>query len=186
MGFHRGVGGNPCQCRLKARNGKVRYERQFFVGIDPTLPEEQRRAISRQKEEHYLTLILNAYKAERNFQTSPFHGRKGGALVLVGPIDEPITQAEAAEAARKLRVNRVDLLGFEFEMGIAPYAQDQARAKGVNLALRYIPKDVFDRRAVEKGQVVFYDVAYVEARTTVKGRAVAVKLKDFGVYYRQD
>jgi|SRR5579862_3110500 len=166
-----------------------KYERQLFVGIDPTLPEEQRRAISLQKEEHYLTLILNAYKAERSFQTPPFHGRKAAALVLIGPIDAPVTQGqvtEAIEAARKLRVSRVDLLGFEFEMGIVPVAQDQARAKGVNLALRYIPKDVFDRRAVEKGQVVFYDVAYVEVQPAVKGRSVAVKLKDFGVYYRQD
>jgi adenine-specific DNA-methyltransferase len=166
-----------------------KYERQFFVGIDPTLPEEQRRAISLQKEEHYLTLILNAYKAERSFQTPPFHGRKAAALVLVGPIDAPVTQGqvtEAIEAARKLRVSRVDFLGFEFEMGIVPHAQDQARAKGVNLALRYIPKDVFDRRAVEKGQVVFYDVAYVEVQPVAKGRTVAVKLKDFGVYYRQD
>jgi hypothetical protein len=48
------------------------------------------------------------------------------------------------------------------------------------------PKDVFDRRAVEKGQVVFYDVAYVEVQPIVKGHSVAVKLKDFGVYYRQD
>jgi adenine-specific DNA-methyltransferase len=166
-----------------------KYERQFFVGIDPTLPEEQRRAISLQKEEHYLTLILNAYKAERSFQTPPFHGRKAGAMVLVGPIDAPVTQGqigEAVEAARKLRVSRIDVLGFEFEMGLVPHAQDQARAKGVNLALRYIPKDVFDRRAVEKGQVVFYDVAYVEAQPVVKGRTVALKLKDFGVYYRQD
>ena len=166
-----------------------KYERQFFVGIDPTLPEEQRRAISLQKEEHYLTLILNAYKAERTFQTPPFHGRKSGTLVVIGPIDAPVTQGqvhEAVEAARKLRANRVDVLGFEFEMGIVPHAQDEARARGVNLALRYIPKDVFDRRAVEKGQVVFYDVAYVEVQAKAKNRAVTVKLKDFGVYYRQD
>src|SRR5208337_561779 len=166
-----------------------KYERQFFVGIDPTLPEEQRRAISLQKEEHYLTLILSAYKAERTFQTPPFHGRKSGTLVVVGPIDAPVTQGqvhEAVEAARKLRVSRLDILGFEFEMGLVPHAQDEARAKGVALALRYIPKDVFDRRAVEKGQVVFYDVAYVEVHPTAKGRSVTVKLKDFGVYYRQE
>ncbi len=166
-----------------------KYERQFFAGIDPTLPEEQRRAISLQKEEHYLTLILSAYKAERVFQLPPFHGRKAGALVLVGPIDAPVTQAqvhEAVEAARKLRVSKLDIIGFEFEMGLVPHAQDEARAKGVALALRYIPKDVFDRRAVEKGQVVFYDVAFVEVQPTVKGRTVTVKLKDFGVYYRQE
>ena len=166
-----------------------KYERQFFAGIDPTLPEEQRRAISLQKEEHYLTLILSAYKAERVFQSPPFHGRKAGTLVLVGPIDAPVTQAqvhEAVDAARKLRVSKLDILGFEFEMGLVPHAQDEARAKGVALALRYIPKDVFDRRAVEKGQVVFYDVAFVEVQPTVKGRSVTVKLKDFGVYYRQE
>ena len=166
-----------------------KYERQFFVGIDPTLPDDQRRAISAQKEEHYLTLILSAYKAERSFQSPPFHGRKGTALVVVGPIDAPVTQAqvaEAVEAARKLKFNRVDVIGFEFEMGLVPHATEQARAKGINLALRYIPKDVFDQRAVEKGQVVFYDVAYVEVQTSIKGRGIKVKLKDFGVYYRQE
>ena len=166
-----------------------KYERQFFAGIDPTLPEKQRRAISLQKEEHYLTLILAAYKAERAFQSPPFHGRKAGALVVVGPIDAPVTQAqvhEAVEAARRLRVSKLDIIGFEFEMGLVPHAQDEARSKGVALALRYIPKDVFDRRAVEKGQVVFYDVAFVEVQPVAKGRSVTVKLKDFGVYYRQE
>ncbi|AJC80951.1 DNA methylase N4/N6 domain-containing protein [Rhizobium etli bv. phaseoli str. IE4803] len=166
-----------------------KYERQYFAGIDPTLPEEQRRAISMQKEEHYLTLILSAYKAERVFQSPPFHGKKAGALVVVGPIDAPVTQSqvyEAVEAARKLRVSKLDILGFEFEMGIVPHAQDEARAKGVNVALRYIPKDVFDRRALDKGQVVFYDVAYVDIQPDVKGTSVAIRLKDFGVYYRQD
>lgn len=109
--------------------------------------------------------------------------------MLVGPIDAPVTQGqvqEAVEAARKLRVSRVDVIGFEFEMGLVPHAQDEARAKGVGLALRYIPKDVFDRRAIEKGQVTFYDVAYVEVQPIVKGRSVGVRLRDFGVYYRQE
>jgi adenine-specific DNA-methyltransferase len=166
-----------------------KYERQYFVGIDPTLPEEQRRVLSIQKEEQYLTLILSAYKAERLLQTPPFHGRKGGALVLVGPVDAPITWSDvnqAIETCQKMRVSRCDLLGFEFEMGLLPHAQDEARAKGVSLALRYIPKDVFDKRAVEKGQVVFYDVAYVEVQPVVTGRSVQVKLTDFGVYYRQE
>lgn len=68
-----------------------KYERQYFVGIDPNLPEEQRRALTLQKEEHYLTLILSAYKAERVFQTPPFHGKKGATAVVVGPIDAPVT-----------------------------------------------------------------------------------------------
>ena len=132
-----------------------KYERQYFVGIDPTLPEDQRRAISRQKEEQYLSLILSAYKAERVMQMPPFHGRKGDTLLLIGPVDAPVTHsqvAEAVEACSKLRVSRADVLGFEFEMGLVPHAQDEAKAKGVSLALRYIPREVFDKRAVERGK----------------------------------
>jgi hypothetical protein len=166
-----------------------KYERQYFVGIDPTLPEDQRQAISRQKEEQYLSLILSAYKAERVMQIPPFHGRKGDTLLLIGPVDAPMTHSqvnEAVEACRKLRVSRADVLGFEFEMGLVPHAQDEAKAKGVSLALRYIPREVFDKRAVEKGQVTFYDVAYIEIQPRVKARSVTVTLKDFAVYYRQD
>jgi len=131
-----------------------KYERQWFVGVDPNLPEDQRRAMSDAKEARYLALILESYQAQALDQTPPFHGTKQGAFVLVGPVDAPVTEsqvAEAVEAARRLNISRIDVLGFEFEMGLSPRAVDEARAKGVAVALRAIPKDVFDRRAVERG-----------------------------------
>ncbi len=165
-----------------------KYERQYFVGIDPTLPEDQRRALSRRKEGEYLALILSAFRAERIEQSPPFHGRRANALVLVGPVDAPLTRGailEAVHAAKRMGVVSIDCLGFEFEMGLIPHMVEEARQSGVRLALRYIPKDVFDKRAVEKGQVVFYDVAYLEAQAKTKGLEVTVRLADFGVSYRQ-
>ncbi|MBM3883137.1 MAG: site-specific DNA-methyltransferase [Verrucomicrobia bacterium] len=166
-----------------------KYERQWFVGINPNLPEEERRRQAIQKEEHYVMLILSAYKAERVWQMPPFHGRKGSTLVVVGPIDAPVTLAQVNEVVaecRRRRLSKVDVLGFEFEMGVVQFAQDEARAKGVGLALRNIPKDVFDKRAVERGQVQFYDVAYIEAQPRVKGLKATVSLKNYAVFYRQD
>lgn len=166
-----------------------KYERQYFVGIDPNLPEEQRKAQTLQREEHYLTLILSAYKAERMFQLSPFHGKKGSTVVLVGPIDAPVTLTqvnESIDACRKNKISKADILGFEFEMGLAPAIQDEARQKGVTLSLKYIPKDVFDRRAIERNQVKFYDVAYVGILPKTQGKTIQLHLKDFGVFYRQD
>lgn len=165
-----------------------KYERQYFVGIDPTLPEAQRRLISAQKEEHYLSLILQAYKADRVFTVLPFHGRKGNALVFVGAVDAPVTSGQvklAIDSAKKHRVTQVHVLGFEFEMSLTPRLQEEAREQGVNLALRYIPKDVFDRRAIDKDQVHFHDVAYVEVKVHREGREVRVELTRFGVAYRQ-
>jgi len=86
----------------------------------------------------------------------------------------------------------VDILGFEFEMGLFPNVLDEARAKGIDIAAKYIPADVFDKRAVEKNQVVFHDVAAIEVKPLVrngkKGVAptVAVQLTDFSVFYSQD
>lgn len=166
-----------------------KYERQYFIGIAPNLPEEQRKAQTIQREEHYLTLILSAYKAERIFQMPPFHGKQGKTAVVVGPIDAPVTLSQVNEIideCRKKKIGRFDVLGFEFEMSLTPMIQDEAKTKGVSLSLKYIPKDVFDRRAVERGQVQFYDVAYVEVLPKVQKKTVTVTLKDFGVYYRQD
>lgn len=169
-----------------------KYERQWFAGIDPTLPADQRAIASANKEAAYIALILEAYRAQPVDQSPPFHGHKDGAFVVVGPLDAPVnelTVGEAVEAARKMGTGKVDVLGFEFEMGLAPRAVDEAKAKGVAVALRYIPKDVFDRRAVDKGQVNFHDLAYVEAKATVsdkRARKVTVSLANFAVAYRQD
>jgi hypothetical protein len=87
------------------------------------LPEEQRKAQTLQREEHYLTLILSAYKAERMFQLAPFHGKHGSTVVLVGPIDAPVTLAqvnEAIDACRQNKISKADILGFEFEWGWFP------------------------------------------------------------------
>ena len=169
-----------------------KYERQWFAGIDPTLPEPQRLAAAARAEGAYVSLILEAYKAEPVDQSPPFHGHKAGAFVVIGALDSPVTEAVvngAVEAARKMGTGRIDVLGFEFEMGLAPRLVDEAKAKGVAVALRYIPKDVFDRRAVDKGQVSFHDLAYVEASAKVESkrdRSITVCLTDFGVSYRQD
>lgn len=166
-----------------------KYERQYWVGINPNLPDEERRTLTIQKEEHYLTLILSAYKAERVLQMPPFHGKKGASAIVVGPIDAPVTYGlvnEAIDECRKRKISKLDVLGFDFEMGKNPLIIDEARQKGIGLALKYIPKDVFDKQAVDRGQVQFYDVAYVEVLPVVKGVTTTVTLKNFGVYYRQD
>ena len=65
---------------------------------------------------------------------------------------------------------------------------EEARSKGIDLAPKYIPAEVFDKRAVDKGQVVFHDISFVEAtpRYDKKNKlAVTIELTDFSVYYTQ-
>lgn len=65
---------------------------------------------------------------------------------------------------------------------------EEAKQKGIDLAPKTIPPEVFDKRAVEKGQVRFHDVAYIEVtpRFDKKDKlTLAVELTDFSVYYSQ-
>jgi hypothetical protein len=101
----------------------------------------------------------------------------------------PVTRLyveEVIHECRQKRITRVDILGFEFEMGLFPAVQNEAKEKGIDLAMKYIPADVFDKRAVEKNQVVFHDVAAIEVRVHTKKNSVAVALTDFSVFYSQD
>ena len=52
--------------------------------------------------------------------------------------------------------------------------------------MRYIPRDVFDKRAIEKNQVNFHDVSYIEVKPHFKKNAIAIELIDFSVHYSQD
>jgi hypothetical protein len=87
---------------------------------------------------------------------------------------------------REKTVTKVDVLGFDFEMGLLPYIEEEMKQQGVNLRLKNIPREVFDKQAVEKGQVKFYDVPYLEVQPIVDGHKVSVKLTDFVTNYTQD
>ena len=109
--------------------------------------------------------------------------------MAVGPVNMPVTRLFVEEIileCRKKHITRVDILGFEFEMGLFPNVLDEARAKGIDIAPKYIPAEVFDKRAVEKNQVVFHDVAAIEVKPLVEKNTVAVELTDFSVFYSQD
>jgi adenine-specific DNA-methyltransferase len=166
------------------------YERQYFSGIDMSLPADQREAASLQRREQFLSLILNAYGGKRSEQFAEFHGTKDSAAVFVGPLDAPVTQQDVLKVmagARTHGITRVDVLGFEFEMGIKPAMSDEAKEEGITLTLRYIPNDVFDTRAIAKGQVKFFDVGYLEVKPKqAKDGSVTVELDDFGVFYAQE
>ena len=88
-------------------------------------------------------------------------------------------------------------------MGLFPNARDEARDLGIDLTAKHIPREVFDKRAVDKGEVAFHDVAFIEIKPHIEypyGKdakpapsplsgelpMVSVELTDFSVFYSQD
>jgi SAM-dependent methyltransferase len=166
-----------------------KYERAHYIGVNLSLREEERQKQLDQKETDFIALILKAYKAETVENFKCFHGKKAGRVVAVGPVNLPVTRLYVEEIileCREKRISRVDILAFEFEMGLFPNIQEEAKTKGIDLGLKYIPREVFDKRAIEKNQIVFHDVSYIEVKPLVKKNQIAVELTDFSVHYSQD
>ena len=166
-----------------------KYERQHYVGVNENLREEQKQQQIAAKEAAFLELILRAYRAETVHGFSSFHGKRAGRMVVVGPVNMPVTRLFVEEImleCRKKHVTKVDVLGFEFEMGLFPNVLDEARGKGIDISPKYIPAEVFDKRAVEKNQVVFHDVSFIEVKPHHSKNSIAVELTDFSVFYSQD
>ena len=166
-----------------------KYERKYFLGINTNLSEEEQKKQLDQKQEQYINLILEGYKAKKIKEFKTLHGQKGQRFVFVGPIDFPVTKAIIEDIYKECQeklITNVDVLGFEFEMGLKPYIEQEMNEAGVNLKLKNIPREVFDRQAVEKGQVKFYDVAYLEIEPILTNNKLQVKLKDFITTFTQD
>jgi DNA modification methylase len=172
-----------------------KYERQHYIGVNPDLREEQKQKQLAKKEKDFVKLIVKAYKAEaiNNFKT--FVAKKAGRLVAIGPINLSASRLFVEEVIKECiekQITKVDILSFEYEMGLFPKIQEEAKAKGIDLALKHIPREVFDKRAIEKNQIQFHDVSYIEVKPHIKTAGkrtpgtVAIELTDFSVYYNQD
>ena len=167
-----------------------RYERESFLATNHNLRAEEKSKQAERKEKEFVKLILSAYKAEPVGSFVNVIGKKRDRLVAVGPINTPVSLKLVQDIVTECKekgITKIDVLGFDYEMGLD---FSQYKDQGVDIAFRIIPREVFDRKAVEKGQVKFYDVAFIEAKPIVKGRVnkkeLSIKLIDFSVFYNQD
>lgn len=158
-----------------------KYQTQHFIS-------EGKRESDSKKEKQFIKLILDAYNSEpiQGFKT--FDGKKSSRFVSIGPVNQPLSRFHVEKVIDECiehNITKVDVLGFEYEMGLFPTIQEEARNKGIDLSYKQIPVEVFDKRAVSKGEVVFHDVAYIEMKPIVKGNMVSVELIDFCVFYNK-
>jgi len=162
------------------------YERQAYIENFAASESSDRQDQIRRKA--FEELVLNAYQAAPSDQAHPFSGFKNNTAIFIGRIDASITEYDVdacMSQALITGITKIDMLGFEFEMGISPLLADQAKAKGLTLTLRYIPNEIFDARAIAAGAISFFEVGYVQVQPEIQGLESRVSLSDFGVFYRQ-
>lgn len=154
-----------------------KYERQYWqVHVNGEGAEEDE-VLTR-----YLEFIVQLYRGERVTGFTHLHGRKAGRMVHVGAVDAPVTLSEINGALDECAANKfrgLDVLGWEWEMGLHDLVTVEARKRGIDLRLLTIPRDVMDPRAVEAGDIEFYELAYLDVTLQRRDSEVQVVLKNF-------
>jgi adenine-specific DNA-methyltransferase len=167
-----------------------KYERQYWQGV--TFGDKKDKTVTEQKLYEYLAFILKLYGAQPVAGMAHLHGKKGKAMVHIGAVDAPVTIDEVNQALDEcvaLKQTELHVLGWDWEMGLAgpnnevrkgSPMHEIARQKGVKLLLLQIPREVMEQQAAEKGDVRFFELAYLEAEIKQpKKLTTQVALKDF-------
>ncbi len=169
-----------------------KYERQAWMTAEFESPED-----TAAHQHAYRNFILELYHATPISGYRWLHGVRAGRMVHVGSVDAPIAIGDVkgvvtefwklvgkTEATEVATTNGVDILGWEFAFELNEVAVQLAAEANVNLAFKKIPREVLEKRAVEQGDIRFFelaalsvDVMYERAARPLYG--VTLKLTDF-------
>ncbi|MGH2447225.1 MAG: site-specific DNA-methyltransferase, partial [Chloroflexota bacterium] len=160
-----------------------KYERQAWQGA-----EFGDSAAAR--ELAYRRFILDLFHAQPISGYAWLHGLKNGHLVHVGSVDAPISVGDVQQIALEFRramgsgenaprTNRVDILGWDFAFELNEVARQQAALANLDLHFVRIPREVLEKKAVEQGDICFFELAALAVGVERHGRDVSLALTDF-------
>lgn len=164
-----------------------KYERQTWQSAEFG---SKKRAEALQRD--YRNFLLELYSARPVEGYAWLHGIKGGRMVHVGSVDSPVALGDITQIAIEFKKSigtgkdapkeaAVDVLGWDFAFEINEVGIQQARDAGINLRCLKIPREVMDPKAVEQGDVKFFELAALAVDTKAKKNELFLELKDFTI-----
>lgn len=138
----------------------------------------------------YRRFILGLYHARPMRGHIWLHGTKAGRMVHVGTVDAPVAPGDVRQIVAEFKravgtgkdapsVSGIDILGWDFAFEMNEAEVQRARKANIDIRLVRIPREVLEKRAVEQGDIKFFELAALNVKQTRKARAVTVALSDF-------
>jgi DNA modification methylase len=143
-----------------------------------------------EREMAYRKFILDLYHATPVSGHTWLHGAKGGRMVHVGAVDAPVTLADVKAIAKETwkavaggkdspTKAGVDILGWEFALDLNETAKQVAAESRVGVTFKKIPHEALDKKAVEQGDIKFFELGALSVEAKAKKREVTLTLSDF-------
>jgi hypothetical protein len=163
-----------------------KYERQAWQRAE--FADES--SVKQAQQQAYIDFILKLYGAQRINGYAWIHGVRSGRAVHVASVDAPVSTGDVANIAAEFKkamgsgkdaptTNSVDVLGWDFAFELNEVARQQAAAANITMRFLRIPRDVMDKRAVEQGDIKFFELAALSVETKARDRDLELKLTNF-------
>jgi adenine-specific DNA-methyltransferase len=167
-----------------------KYERQQWQVAEFPANGKNRLEEQKERETAYRKFILDLYHATPVGGHVWLHGVKSGRMVHVAAVDAPVTRADVnAIAAEVWKASgkgpnspqrpAVDVLGWEFALDMNETAKQVAAEARVDAAFKKIPREVLEKKAVEQGDVYFFELGALSVDSKIKKRELSLTLSDF-------
>lgn len=138
----------------------------------------------------YRQFILDLYHARPLNGYAWLHGLKNGRLVHVASVDAPVSPGDVTNIVAEFRKavgtgadapqeRGVDVLGWDFAFELHEVAKQQAALAGIDVRFVRIPREVLEKKAVEQGDIRFFELAALSVDMQQKGSTVTLALTDF-------
>jgi hypothetical protein len=160
-----------------------KYERQLWQAAEFGEHAEERVLA-------YRSFILELYNTRPITGYTWLHGVKAGRMVHIGTVDSPVSPADITQIATEFKraigtgkdapaTNGVDVLGWDFAFELNEVAKQQAAQANINMRFLRIPREVLEKKAVEQGDIRFFELAALSVDLNQEGRTITLKLTDF-------
>jgi len=163
-----------------------KYERQQWIKAE--FDDNQTKA---NQEKNYHNFILDLYLAQSLSGYTWLHGNKAGRMVHIGSVDAPISIGDVKSIIQefwktvgkdeKVKTNGIDILGWEFAFDLNETAKQFAAANKVDLKFKKIPKEVLEKRAVEQGDIQFFELASLDVKVKKEKKKITLTLNNFNI-----
>lgn len=130
----------------------------------------------------YIDFILKLYRAEPLSGYTTLHGKKAGRMVHIGDVESIMTEGEIRETIKECTsagVKSVDILGWDFEMGLHDLVDRIGDEHSVKIRLVQIPREALEVRDAAREEVRFFDLNYLELEHSLKSKTLTITLRDF-------
>lgn len=163
-----------------------KYERQQWMNAEFESPEDRF-----EQEKTYRHFILELYHAKSLDGYTWLHGAKAGKMIHVGGVETPVTVDDIKATIKEfwklvgkeksVEKNHIDFLGWDFAFDVNETAKQFAAENNVQIHPIKIPREVLEKKAVDQGDIKFYELASLGVKTKTNKLAVSVTLDNFTI-----